>query len=178
VGKTSSANLQQPETAADVRPQFGNPASVFVGREFWPMGRQQAHVPGVDFGRLSDTTAGGWLSVGKIKILCSRVWVQDFTNGRRVTSFVHKNTMLGFGGSPDERNTEQANVDDLYPGKTPWDGINSEEDANGKIDHGVEGQCVSDIKTRLMSCDASFVNGRNRFHFFATISITKRAVLK
>lgn len=127
---------------------------------------------------ISDTTAGGWLSVGKIRILCGRVWVQDFTNGRRVTSFVHKNTMLSFGGSPDERNTDQAIIDDLYPGKTPWDGINNEEDANGKIDHDVEGKCMSDTKIRLMGCEASFLSGRNRFRFFATINITKRAVLK
>jgi hypothetical protein len=81
--------------------------------------------------------------------------------------------MLSFGGSPDERNTDQAIIDDLYPGKTPWDGVNNEEDANGKIDHDVEGKCMSDTKTRLMGCEASFLSGRNRFHFFATINSLK-----
>ena len=86
--------------------------------------------------------------------------------------------MLGFGRALDEKNAEQINVDDLYPGKTPWSGINNEEDANGKIEHGVEGRCLSSTKTHLMSCEASFVNGVNRFRFYASINIAKRAVLK
>ena len=96
--------------------------------------------------------------------------LREWSQGRLNSS--PENTMLSFGGSPDERNTDQAIIDDLYPGKTPWDGINNEQDANGKIDHDVEGKCVSDTKTRLMGCEASFLSGRNRFHFFATINIT------
>jgi hypothetical protein len=110
----------------------------------------------------------------KVQILCNKVFIQEFTNGRTVTSFLHKDTMLGFGGSHDKQNAEQVNVDDLYPGKTAWNGINNEEDANGAINHGVEGRCLSNIRTHLMSCEASFVNGNNRYRFYATINITKK----
>jgi hypothetical protein len=38
-------------------------------------------------------------SIGKIKIHCNRVFIQEFENGRKVASFVDKKAMFGFGGS-------------------------------------------------------------------------------